>query len=148
MELKLKDRIAFVTGASRGIGRAIATALAAEGVHLALFGRDVGLCETLSGELKARHRGLRTTVGPVEDDRRDDRGTLAAAARPADDRGVGRARLRTPHREMEEGRAPGRYHGGLSAIRVAAPPDPTFHRPWGTSLPPPATCTESSWCSG
>ena len=66
MELKLKDRIAFVTGASRGIGRAIATALAAEGVHLALFGRDVGLCETLSGELKARHRGLRTAVVPLD----------------------------------------------------------------------------------
>jgi len=66
MELKLKDRIAFVTGASRGIGRAIATALAAEGVHLALFGRDVRLCETLSGELKARHRGLRTTVVPLD----------------------------------------------------------------------------------
>ena len=34
MELKLKGRTAFVTGASRGIGRAIAVALAAEGVHL------------------------------------------------------------------------------------------------------------------
>ena len=34
MELQLKDRIAFVTGASRGIGYAIAEALAKEGVHL------------------------------------------------------------------------------------------------------------------
>ena len=55
MDLDLKGRIAFVTGASRGIGRAIALALAAEGVHLALFGRDVERCEKLARELRAAH---------------------------------------------------------------------------------------------
>lgn len=62
MELKLKGRTAFVTGASRGIGRAIAVALAAEGVHLALFGRDVARCEALSHELRTAHDGLRVVV--------------------------------------------------------------------------------------
>lgn len=60
MELKLKGRTAFVTGASRGIGRAIAIALAAEGVHLALFGRDVARCEALARELRTAHDGIFT----------------------------------------------------------------------------------------
>jgi NAD(P)-dependent dehydrogenase (short-subunit alcohol dehydrogenase family) len=62
MELKLRGRTAFVTGASRGIGRAIAIALAAEGVHLALFGRDVARCEALAHELQTTHDGLRVVV--------------------------------------------------------------------------------------
>jgi 3-oxoacyl-[acyl-carrier protein] reductase len=62
MELKLKGRTAFVTGASRGIGRAIAVALAAEGVHLALFGRDAARCEALAHELRTAHHGLRVVV--------------------------------------------------------------------------------------
>ena len=59
MELGLKNRIAFVTGASQGIGRAIAVAFACEGVHLALFGRDEARCEELVRELRALHEGLR-----------------------------------------------------------------------------------------
>ena len=34
--MKLKDKIAIVTGAGRGIGRATALALAQEGAHLVL----------------------------------------------------------------------------------------------------------------
>src|SRR5450432_2927840 len=66
MDFNLKDRIAFVTGASRGIGRAIALALAAEGVHLALFGRDTARCETLAAELRAEYPSLRTCVVPLD----------------------------------------------------------------------------------
>ena len=66
MELALKGRIAFITGASRGIGRAIALALAAEGVHLGLFGRDTDRCDALAADLKKKYPELRTCVVPLD----------------------------------------------------------------------------------
>jgi 3-oxoacyl-[acyl-carrier protein] reductase len=66
MDLNLKDRIAFVTGASRGIGRAIAQALAAEGVHLGLFGRDTARCEALATELRAKYPKLNVCIVPLD----------------------------------------------------------------------------------
>lgn len=51
MELRLRGRTAFVTGASRGIGAAIAEALAAEGVNLGLFSRQPAGCDALAGRL-------------------------------------------------------------------------------------------------
>src|SRR4051794_26893766 len=66
MDLALKGRIAFVTGASRGIGRAIALALAAEGVHLGLFGRDTALCDELAAKLRKQYPDLRVCVVPLD----------------------------------------------------------------------------------
>ena len=54
MNLELEGRTALVTGASMGIGRAIAKALAAEGVKLAVVARRKNLLEELEAELKAR----------------------------------------------------------------------------------------------
>ena len=57
MELGLKNRTAFITGTSRGIGLVIAKAFAAEGVHLALFGRDEARCEALALDLRKQYPG-------------------------------------------------------------------------------------------
>jgi len=53
MDLELKGRTALVTGASMGIGRAIAAALAAEGATLAVVARRRELLETLAKEIVA-----------------------------------------------------------------------------------------------
>jgi len=54
MELGIQGRTALVTGASMGIGRGIATALAREGVKLAVVARRRNLLEELESELKTR----------------------------------------------------------------------------------------------
>jgi 3-oxoacyl-[acyl-carrier protein] reductase len=53
MDLQLMGRTALVTGASMGIGRAIARGLAAEGAHLAVVARRQALLEELASEIKA-----------------------------------------------------------------------------------------------
>jgi NAD(P)-dependent dehydrogenase (short-subunit alcohol dehydrogenase family) len=49
--MRLKDKIAIVTGASRGIGRAIALGYAREGAHLVLAARTESDLEKIAGEL-------------------------------------------------------------------------------------------------
>lgn len=53
MDLKIAGRRALVTGASTGIGRAIALGLAAEGVHLAVTARNQAKLTALAEEIAA-----------------------------------------------------------------------------------------------
>jgi 3-oxoacyl-[acyl-carrier protein] reductase len=55
MELNMRGQVALVTGASKGIGKAIAQALAAEGVNLALCARGADLLEAVAEALQQRH---------------------------------------------------------------------------------------------
>ena len=55
MDLGIQDRVAVVTAASRGMGKAIADALAAEGCKLAICSRDSSAIAAAAEEIRGGH---------------------------------------------------------------------------------------------
>jgi 3-oxoacyl-[acyl-carrier protein] reductase len=65
MDLGLKDRVAMITGASRGLGRASALALAAEGCHISTIARGAEDLGRVRAELEALGVRALTLQGDV-----------------------------------------------------------------------------------
>ncbi len=61
---RLQDRLAVITGASRGIGRAVALGMAAEGAHVILVAKTVGGLEEVDDEI--RKVGGKATLVPMD----------------------------------------------------------------------------------
>src|ERR1700732_4911250 len=65
MDLGLRKRVAIVTGSSRGLGKATAAALAAEGARVVLNGRTEASLEETTVELRGAGGGVEPVLGDV-----------------------------------------------------------------------------------
>lgn len=84
MNFELKDKIALVTGGSRGIGRATALTLAGQGMHVAICGRTQESLDATTADIKALGVdcwGFQTDVSKLEDIEKLVSGTIDAAGR-------------------------------------------------------------------
>lgn len=67
MDLGIEGRCALVTGASRGLGRAVATALAAEGAHVVAVARNQAQLNELAASLPAGRGSVTPRVCDLSD---------------------------------------------------------------------------------
>jgi NAD(P)-dependent dehydrogenase (short-subunit alcohol dehydrogenase family) len=65
MDLRIRGKVAIVTGGSQGIGKATAQALAEEGVHVALCARGIQLLQRTAKEIQQKSD---STILPIQAD--------------------------------------------------------------------------------
>jgi NAD(P)-dependent dehydrogenase (short-subunit alcohol dehydrogenase family) len=75
---RLDEKVAVITGSSRGIGRAIADSMAALGAHVVISSRKADACEAAAREIAAT--GGRATAIPCNVSRKPEVENLAAEA--------------------------------------------------------------------
>jgi 3-oxoacyl-[acyl-carrier protein] reductase len=81
MDLGLRDKVALITGSSRGIGRGIALTLAAEGCDVMLTGRDEAALNDVVAAVEKLGRSAQYTTSDLRQE--DAPAALAAATRRA-----------------------------------------------------------------
>ena len=80
METGLRGKIAMISGASKGIGRAIAEKLAAEGASLSLCARSAEPLRAVAKQIEDKH-GTACLAVPADLNREEDiRGWIAASS--------------------------------------------------------------------
>ena len=84
MDLELKGKHALITGASKGIGRAVAQRLASEGCHVTLAARTVDALELARRQLQQAYPDVRVDIQAVDLSRTAEQERLAELARDAD----------------------------------------------------------------
>ncbi len=84
MDLKLKGKRALVTGASKGIGLAVAQSLAAEGCHLDIAGRGVPALELARDMLRQAAPGIDVRIHGADLSQVEDQERLAQACAEVD----------------------------------------------------------------
>src|SRR5438876_6291143 len=90
MTIPLRGRTAFISGASRGIGKAIALRLAVEGVNVVVTGKTVEPHATLPGTIYSAAEDIRAAGGfaiAIPMDVRDDGQVETAVNRAIDEFG-------------------------------------------------------------
>src|SRR5258708_22339630 len=93
--MKLKDKVAVVTGGAQGIGEAMARAFAAEGAHVVVADMAVDKAQALARDLGGKALAVRLDVR--------DRGSIDALVKAVGERlrGIGNLVHNAAHFQME-----------------------------------------------
>jgi NAD(P)-dependent dehydrogenase (short-subunit alcohol dehydrogenase family) len=83
MDLNLRGKTALITGASKGIGLAVARLLAEEGCDLHLVARSGDMLEAARGSIRSRHQ-VAVTLHPLDLSRSQSVADLAESCRDVD----------------------------------------------------------------
>jgi NAD(P)-dependent dehydrogenase (short-subunit alcohol dehydrogenase family) len=80
MQVDIRDKVIVITGAARGLGRALAAGLAAEGARVAVLARDVERAASTAKEIATLHPGAPEPFGVAADVADEAQVSAAAAA--------------------------------------------------------------------